>query len=107
MRCSANAHDGADHHLKPQGGRMDFLVLLEDGTPPPSASSHDPPANAPLAHVNSVPSPSPFGGRPREVVTLYGAVDPQALALALAAAFEGQRVGGESSGAIRHLGVWA
>ena len=45
--------------------------------------------------MNSVPSAAPFDAAPREVVTLYGAVDAQALALALAAAFEGQRVGGD------------
>ena len=101
---------------------MDFLVLLEDGSGPGDAghapsgglspgdpttwARHGVPAGAPLAHVNSVPSPTAFGSAPREVVTLYGAVDAQALALALAAAFEGHRIGGESSGAIRHLGVW-
>jgi hypothetical protein len=91
---------------------MDFLVLLEDGNAPvstggsPPLSPSDARSGAPLAHVNSVPSPTSFGARPREVVTLYGAFDAQGLALALAAAFEGRRVGGESVGAIRHLGVW-
>ncbi|AHG89892.1 hypothetical protein J421_2355 [Gemmatirosa kalamazoonensis] len=90
---------------------MDFLVLLEevaDRAPPsPPLDAVHAPEGAPLAHVNSVPSASPFDAAPREVVTLYGAVDAQALALALAAAFEGRRVGGESVGTIRHLGVWA
>ena len=90
---------------------MDFLVLLEDVTDRAPPLAHDVvargPVEAPLAHVNSVPSSSPFDTAPRDVVTLYGAVDAQALALALAAAFEGRRVGGESSGTIRHLGVWA
>jgi hypothetical protein len=88
---------------------MDFLVLLEDvadRSPPQLVSRHDPPTGAPLAHVNSVPAAEGYSVTRREVVTLYGAVDAQALALALAAAFEGQRVGGESAGAIRHLGVW-
>jgi hypothetical protein len=89
---------------------MDFLVLLEEVTdraPPvaPDAIARGP-VEAPFAHVNSVPSSSPFDTAPREVVTLYGAVDAQALALALAAAFEGRRVGSESVGTIRHLGVW-
>lgn len=85
---------------------MDFLVLLEDCTTQQSTVPDDP-LRRPFAHVNSIPSTTSFEGTPREVVTLYGAVDPQALALALAAAFEGQRVGGEPAGAIRHLGVWA
>ena len=89
---------------------MDFLVLLEEVTdraPPvaPDVVARES-IEAPLAHVNSVPSSSPFDTAPREVVTLYGAVDAQALALALAAAFEGRRIGGESVGTIRHLGVW-
>jgi len=91
---------------------MDFLVLLEDVTDrAPPLAPHEivarVPAETPLAHVNSVPSSSPFDAAPREVVTLYGAVDAQALALALAAAFEGRRIGGEAVGTIRHLGVWA
>jgi len=88
---------------------MDFLVLLEDAAdrvPSFGSPSHDPPSASPLAHVNSVPSASGFGAGAREVVTLYGAVDAQALALAIAAAFEGQRVSGPEVGAIRHLGVW-
>jgi hypothetical protein len=89
---------------------MDFLVLLEEVTDraPPAAPDivERGMIEAPLAHVNSVPSSSPFDTSPREVVTLYGAVDAQALALALAAAFEGRRIGGESVGTIRHLGVW-
>jgi hypothetical protein len=95
---------------------MDFLVLLEDvaDRAPPLAphdivarSPEDAPSSQPLAHVNSVPSSSPYDAAPREVVTLYGAVDAQALALALAAAFEGRRIGGGAVGTIRHLGVWA
>ena len=81
---------------------MDILVLLEE-TPeraPPLAA-------APLAHVNSIPRATPFDGLPREVVTMYGVVSPEALAFALAAAFEGQRAGRERAGTIRHLNVWA
>jgi hypothetical protein len=87
---------------------MDFLVLLEDCVErsPQSAVSPDDPLRRPFAHVNSIPSTTSYEGSPREVVTLYGAVDSQALALALAAAFEGHRVGGDTFGAIRHLGVW-
>jgi hypothetical protein len=85
-------------------------VLLEEVTDRAPPIAHDivarEPDEAPLAHVNSVPSSSPFDTAPREVVTLYGAVDAQALALALAAAFESRRVGDESNGTIRHLGVW-
>jgi hypothetical protein len=76
---------------------MDVLVRLED---PPGDSTV-------MAHVNSVPG-YPDGVRARrEVVTLYGAADPQALALALAASVEGARFGSEAHDAVRHLGVWA
>jgi hypothetical protein len=91
---------------------MDILVLLEDGPEraPPSAhgAALDPGDGAgPMAHVNSVASTVSFAGTPREVVTLYGTPDAQALAYALAAALEGQRAAAEHAGAIRHLGVWA
>src|SRR5688500_9331801 len=90
---------------------MDILVLLEDGPEraPPGVSgvAHEPGDRiGPLAHVNSVAPATPFEGAPREVVTLYGTPDAEALAYALAAAVEGQRAGGEHVGAIRHLGVW-
>lgn len=91
---------------------MDILVLLEDGperAPPgvPGAAHEPGDRTGPLAHVNSVAPATPFEGAPREVVTLYGTPDAEALAFALAAAVEGQRAGGEHVGAIRHLGVWA
>ena len=91
---------------------MDILVLLEDGPEraPPGAygAAHESgDRTGPLAHVNSVASTVSFAGTPREVVTLYGTPDAQALAYALAAALEGRRAGGEHAGAIRHLGVWA
>ena len=91
---------------------MDILVLLEDGPEraPPGAlgAAYEAGDSAgPLAHVNSVASTVSFAGTPREVVTLYGTPDAQALAYALAAALEGQRAGGAHAGAIRHLGVWA
>jgi hypothetical protein len=90
---------------------MDILVLLEDGperAPPgaPGAAYASGDHAGPLAHVNSVAPTTPFEGAPREVVTLYGTPDAEALAFALAAAVEGQRAGGDHAGAIRHLGVW-
>lgn len=79
---------------------MDVLVMLEEN------AEH----SAVLAHVNSVPAPLHSERPPREIVTLYGAPSSESLALALAAAVEGQRTsiaGGGGSSAIRHLGVWA
>jgi hypothetical protein len=56
--------------------------------------------------VNSIPV-LPFGTRSRrEVVTLYGQADTQALALALAATFESERMEASTSNVVRHLGVW-
>jgi hypothetical protein len=83
---------------------MDILVLLEDGPEraPPGADGA-----GPLAHVKSVASTVSFAGTPREVVTLYGTPDAQALAYALAATLEGQRAAAEHAGAVRDLGVWA
>lgn len=75
---------------------MDVLVRLE-------ARPSDSPV---LAHVNSIPV-LPFGTRSRrEVVTLYGQADTQALALALAATFESERMEASTSNVVRHLGVW-
>lgn len=79
---------------------MDVLVMLEEN------AEH----STVLAHVNSVPSPLHSERPPREIVTLYGAPSSESLALALAAAVEGQRTAladGGGAGAIRHLGVWA
>ncbi len=75
---------------------MDVLVRLEDR-----------PSDSPvLAHVNSLPV-LPFGTRSRrEVVTLYGVVDAQSLALALAATVESERLEATRTGVVRHLGVW-
>ncbi len=87
---------------------MDVLVMLDESPERgPPAASVPVGMERPLAHVNSVPSVTPFDGLPREVVTLYGAVTPDALAIALAAAFEGQRAGSDQAGTIRHLNVWA
>jgi len=72
---------------------MDFLVMLED----PAESS-------PLARVDSVAeggAASPV----RDVVTLYGVPRVESLALALAAAVEGQRTGRGNASAM-HLGLW-
>ena len=75
---------------------MDVLVMLEEN-----------PEHSPvLAHVNSVPSPLNSERPSRDIVTLYGIPTPESLALALAAAVEGHRGDGESSEAIRHLGIW-
>jgi hypothetical protein len=75
---------------------MDILVMLDEITE----------ESAVLAHVNSVPSPLDSELPSREVVTLYGTPDHEALALALAAAVECRRVRVGGDTAIRHLGVW-
>jgi hypothetical protein len=75
---------------------MDILVMLEES----------PDASPVLAHVNSVPSPLDSERPTRDVVTLFGVPDPEALALALAATVELHRSPGESAEAIRHLRVW-
>ena len=72
---------------------MDFLVMVED-----------PAESAPLARVDSVAeggAASPV----RDVVTLYGVPKVESLALALAAAVEGQRTGRGHASAM-HLGLW-
>lgn len=78
------------------GGAMDILVMLEER----------PDQAALLAHVNSVPSPLTAERPQREVVTVYGDVSPESLALALAAAVESRRTAGVRSDSVRHLGVW-
>ena len=89
---------------------MDFLVLLEDGPergpPAVAGATRAVDRTSPVAHVNSMAATSPFAGSAREVVTLYGTPDANALAFALAAAVEGHRTGSAHFGAIRHLGVW-
>lgn len=80
-----------------QGGGVDVLVQIEEG-PAPSPV---------LAHVNSVPSPLGSEWHSCDVVTLYGVPSPESLALALAAAVEGQRDPWGNRLATRHLGVWA
>lgn len=79
-----------------QEGGMDILVMVEE------APDHSPV----LAHVNSVPSPLDLERPSRDVVTVYGAPDAEALALALAAAVEVHRSGEGGNEAIRHLGIW-
>ncbi len=76
---------------------MDFLVMLEDAPAPSSV----------LAHVNSVPSHFSPERSMREVVTLYGKADANALALALAVAVESKRDLGIQAGAVRHVGLWS
>src|SRR3970040_1758006 len=78
-------------------GRMDVLVMLEDG----------PDESPVLARVDSVPAMVSTDHRAREVVTLYGTPNAEYLALALAAAVESHRTAGNGSGAFRHLGEWA
>ena len=74
---------------------MDVLVMLEE----------QPGASPVLAHINSMPG-GPGAEPSRDVVTLYGDASAEELALALAAAVESRRTGGEDATAIRHLGVW-
>lgn len=75
---------------------MDILVMLDESC----ESSHKL-----LAHVNSVPERD--SERPaREVITMYGAPDPERLAFALAAAVESHREANIGPGAMRHMGVW-
>jgi hypothetical protein len=78
------------------GGTMDFLVMLEES-----------PEQSPvLARVDSVPAVLSPERRARDVVTLYGTPRTESLALALAAAMESHRTGGDYVGAFRHLGLW-
>jgi hypothetical protein len=83
-------------------GSMDILVMLEEN-----------PEHSPvLAHVNSVPSSLDVERPSRDIVTIYGEPSAESVALALAAAVEIHRGGGNtgqqiaSLAAIRHLGVW-
>lgn len=79
---------------------MDILVMLEE----------NPDQSPVLAHVNSVPVPLESERASRDIVTLYGDLDAESVALALAAAVECHRTGeGDEAGSlesIRHLGVW-
>lgn len=79
---------------------MDVLVMLED----------NPDQSPVLAHVNSVPAPLDAERPSRDVVTLYGDLRPESVALALAAAVECRRIGAEAGAgtleSIRHVGVW-
>jgi hypothetical protein len=75
---------------------VDILVQLEER----------PAHSLVLAHVNSVPSPLASERPSRDVVTLYGVPSAESLALALAAAVESRRNGGDGADAIRHLGIW-
>jgi hypothetical protein len=89
--------DQQDQQYHIQEGGMDILVMLEENP------DHSPV----LAHVNSVPSPLHSHERPsRDIVTLYGEPNPEALALALAAAVESHRSNDGRTEAIRHLGIW-
>jgi hypothetical protein len=75
---------------------MDILVRFEEG----------PEQSAALAHVSSSSAPLYASEQSRDVVTLYGALSAESLALALAAAVESRR-GENHAHATRHLGLWA
>ncbi|MGH7668987.1 MAG: hypothetical protein ACRENQ_05790 [Gemmatimonadaceae bacterium] len=78
---------------------MDVLVMLED----------HPDQSPVLAHVNSIPAPLDAERPSRDVVTLYGDLSPESVALALAAAVECRRTGVGDDGtleSIRQVGVW-
>ncbi len=77
---------------------MDVLVMLEE-SPDPSPV---------LARVDSFPAALVRERQGRDVVTLYGTPNSEALALALAAVVEIHREtgNGNGSGAFQHLGVW-
>jgi hypothetical protein len=75
---------------------MDVLVMVEQ------AQSR----SVVLAHIDSVPSPLNLGRAPRDVVTFYGDVNTESIALALAAVVEGRRSAPGAEGALRHIGLW-
>jgi hypothetical protein len=75
---------------------MDILVMVEESRTQPAV----------LAHVDSVPSPLERGKVARDVVTFYGELDAESLALALAAVVEGHRAVEGIAGAMRHIGIW-
>lgn len=89
------------NNMTEEGSTMDILVMLEEN-----------PEHSPvLAHVNSVPSPLDVERPSRDIVTIYGELSAETLALALAAAVEIHRPRSpgdpnEGVSAIRHLGVW-
>jgi hypothetical protein len=78
------------------GGKMDILVMVEE--------SQD--QSVVLAHVDSVLSPLEREKAARDVVTFYGELDAESLALALAAVVEGHRAVEGFTGTMRHLGIW-
>ena len=75
---------------------MDILVMVEESRTQPAV----------LAHVDSVPSPLERGKVARDVVTFYGELDAESLALALAAVVEGHRAVEGIAGTMRHIGIW-
>jgi hypothetical protein len=84
-----------DEHLY-VGGDMDILVMVEES----------PEQSVVLAHVDSVLSPLEREKAARDVVTFYGELDAESLALALAAVVEGHRAVEGSTGTMRHMGIW-
>jgi hypothetical protein len=85
----------SDEHLN-AGGEMDILVRVEEFRTEPVV----------LAHVDSVPSPLERERSARDVVTFYGEMNADSLALALAAVVEGHRAVERIAGAMRHLRIW-
>lgn len=88
---------------------MDIFVLLaetDDSVDLTAAGD-----SLPIAHVRSTPDSSVydagFGRGAREIVTLYGTAEPDRLAVAIAAVFEGRCAEGTPPDAVRRLGVWA
>jgi hypothetical protein len=75
---------------------MDILVRMEESRTEPVV----------LAHVDSVPSPLERERSSRDVVTFYGEMDAESLALALAAVVEAHRAVEGVAGTIKHLGIW-
>jgi hypothetical protein len=74
---------------------MDVLVMVEESRN----------QSAVLAHVDSVASPMERGLQARDVVTFYGQLTAESLALVLAAVVEGHRAVEGVTGAMRHLGI--
>ena len=75
---------------------MDILVMVEESQE----------QSVVLAHVDSVLSPRERERAARDVVTFYGELNTESLALALAAVVEGHRAVEGITGTMRHMGIW-
>ena len=88
---------------------MDIFVVLAESDD--AVDTTESAAGVPIAHVRSTPDRRLFDTVPgrgaREIVTLYGAVEADRLAVAIAAAFESRRTGSAPPDAVRQIGVWA